>query len=223
MKLKNHTIITLLLLLVWVGCISPPEDFPTVPQIDFNDLEFVPTSGSDSLIITLDFRDAEGDLGLNATDIYPPFNELIYLTDDAGQFITYSERPEDAPDFNNRDWVIFPLINNQEIKDTIWVKENEDYYNILVKFFIKRGGNYSEFNWSDPPYFTTFNGRFPRMLDEEQERAIEGEIRYSMLSLGWNSVFRNDTLKLEIKVKDRALNESNIVSTPDFTLSQITR
>lgn len=223
MKLKNHTIITLLLLLIWVGCISPPEDFPTVPQIDFNDLEFVPTSGSDSLIITLDFRDAEGDLGLNATDIYPPFNELIYLTDDAGQFITYSERPEDAPDFNNRDWVIFPLINNQEIKDTIWVKENEDYYNILVKFFIKRGGNYSEFNWSDPPYFTTFNGRFPRMLDEEQERAIEGEIRYSMLSLGWNSVFRNDTLKLEIKVKDRALNESNIVSTPDFTLSQITR
>jgi hypothetical protein len=223
MKLKNHTIITLLLLLVWVGCISPPEDFPTVPQIDFNDLEFVQTSGSDSLIITLDFRDAEGDLGLNATDIYPPFNELIYLTDDAGQFITYSERPEDAPDFNNRDWVIFPLINNQEIKDTIWVKENEDYYNILVKFFIKRGGNYSEFNWSDPPYFTTFNGRFPRMLDEEQERAIEGEIRYSMLSLGWNSVFRNDTLKLEIKVKDRALNESNIVSTPDFTLSQITR
>ncbi|MDO6438389.1 hypothetical protein Q4534_13290 [Cyclobacterium sp. 1_MG-2023] len=223
MKLKNHTIITLLLLSVWVGCISPPEDFPTVPQIDFNNLEFVQTSGSDSLIITLDFRDAEGDLGLNATDIYPPFNELTYITDDAGQFITYSERPEDAPDFNNRDWVIFPLINNQEIKDTLWVAENEDYYNILVKFFIKRGGNYTEFNWSDPPYFTTFNGRFPRMLEEEQQRAIEGEIRYSMLSLGWNSVFRNDTLKLEIKVKDRALNESNVVSTPDFTLSQIER
>ena len=44
-----------------------------------------------------------------------------------------------------------------------------------------------------------------------------------MLSLGWNSVFRNDTLKLEIKVKDRALNESNVVTTPDFTLSQIER
>lgn len=223
MKLKNHTIITLLLLSVWVGCISPPDNFPTVPQIDFNNLEFVQTSGSDSLIITLDFRDAEGDLGLNAKDIFPPFNELNYFTNDAGEFITYGERPDDAPDFNNRDWVIFPLINNQEIKDTLWVSENEDYYNILVKFFIKRGGNYTEFNWSDPPYYTTFNGRFPRMLEEDQSRAIEGKIRYAMLSLGWNSIFRNDTIKLELKIKDRALNESNVVSTPDFTLSQIER
>lgn len=223
MKLKNSIFVALLLLSVWVGCISPPENFPTVPQIDFNNLEFVQAPGADSLIITIDFRDAEGDLGLNAKDIFPPFNELNYITDDAGQYITYSQRPDDAPDFNNRDWVIFPLINNQEIRDTLWVSENQDYYNILVKFFVKRGGNYTEFNWSDPPYFTTFNGRFPRMLENEQTRAIEGKIRYSMLSLGWNSIFRNDTLRLELRVKDRALNESNMVTTPDFTLSQIER
>ena len=61
------------------------------------------------------------------------------------------------------------------------------------------------------------------MLEEDQSRAIEGKIRYAMLSLGWNSIFRNDTIKLELKIKDRALNESNVVSTPDFTLSQIER
>jgi hypothetical protein len=223
MKLKNSIFVAFILLSVWIGCISPPEDFPTEPQIDFSNLEFVQAPGADSLIVTLDFRDAEGDLGLNAKDISPPFNELNYITNDAGQFITYSERPDDAPDFNNRDWVIFPLINNQEIRDTLWVSENPDYYNILVKFFVKRGGSYNEFNWSDPPYFTTFNGRFPRLLENEQTRAIEGKIRYSMLSLGWNSIFRNDTLRLELMVKDRALNESNTVTSPDFTLSQIER
>ncbi|MBD3630079.1 MULTISPECIES: hypothetical protein [Cyclobacterium] len=223
MKLKNHYIIVLIILSVWGGCISPPDDFPTIPDISFNNMEFVQASGADSLIITLNFRDAEGDLGLNARDLFPPFNELNYLTDDEGNFITYSNRPDDAPSFNNRDWVIFPLINNVEIEDTLWVSENEDYYNIFVKFFIKRGGNYTEFKWSDPPYFTTFNGRFPRMLEEERGRAIEGNIRYSMLSLGWNSIFRTDTLRLELQVQDRALNRSNVVTTPDFTLAQIER
>ncbi|SHN17159.1 hypothetical protein SAMN04488057_10938 [Cyclobacterium lianum] len=223
MKLKNHSVIILLILSVWVGCISPPDDFPTVPDIRFNDMEFVQAPGADSLIVTINFRDAEGDLGLNARDLSPPFNELNYLTDEQGNYITYSNRPEDAPSFNNRDWVIFPLINNVEIQDTLWVSENEDYYNIFVKFFIKRGGSYTEFNWSDPPYFTTFNGRFPRMLEEERTRAIEGQIRYSMLSLGWNSIFRTDTIRLELQVQDRALNRSNVVSSPDFTLSQIAR
>ncbi|HLU88692.1 MAG TPA: hypothetical protein VKZ51_02595, partial [Cyclobacteriaceae bacterium] len=65
--------------------------------------------------------------------------------------------------------------------------------------------------------------RFPRILDEERERAIEGTIRYSMLSLGWNSIFRNDTVKIEVQIQDRALNKSNIVASPDFTLSQISR
>jgi len=223
MKLKNNIHYLLLILAAGMGCISPPEDFPTVPQIEFSSMEFVQTPGADSLILSIQFRDAEGDLGLNARDIFPPFNELNYITDAGGNFITYSNRPEDAPDFNNRDWVIFPLINNVEIPDTLWVSENPDHYNIFVDFFIKRGGNYTEFDWSAPPFFTTFDGRFPRMLEEERPRSIEGQIRYSMLSLGWNNIFRTDTVRLEIQIQDRALNRSNVVTSPDFTLSQIER
>ncbi|MEX2511893.1 MAG: hypothetical protein WD398_03215 [Cyclobacteriaceae bacterium] len=222
MKVKNH-IFPLILILSGMACVSPPEDFPSVPSVSFEDLEFVQTANADSLIVTINFRDAEGDLGLNAKDIFPPFNELNYLTDDSGNYITYGNRPEDAPDFNNRDWIIFPLINNVEVKDTLWVLENPDYYNIFIKFFVKRSGEYTEFKWSDPPYYTTFNGRFPRILEDERDRSIEGKIRYSMLSLGWNSIFRTDTIRIDVQVQDRALNRSNLVSSPDFTLSQVER
>ncbi|MEX2564964.1 MAG: hypothetical protein WD431_03380 [Cyclobacteriaceae bacterium] len=222
MKVKNHIFPLILILIGW-ACVSPPEDFPSVPSVSFDDLEFVQTTNADSLIVSINFRDAEGDLGLNARDIFPPFNELHYLTDNSGNYITYGNRPEDAPDFNNRDWIIFPLINNVEVRDTLWVQENPDYYNIFIKFFVKRSGEYTEFKWSDPPYYTTFNGRFPRIIEDERDRAIEGEIRYSMLSLGWNSIFRTDTIRIDVQIQDRALNRSNFVSSPDFTLSQVER
>lgn len=222
MKIVNK-IVLLLILSLGFSCISPPENFPTIPEISFNNLEFVETNNADSLIVTLNFRDAEGDLGLNPRDINPPFAELIYPTDENGQLITYGNRPSEAPLFNNRDYIIRPLINNIRINDTIWVQSNPDHYNIFITFYIKRSGTYTEFNWSDPPYFTTFNGRFPRILADDRDRAIEGNIRYGMLSLGWNSIFRNDTIRLDLQIQDRQLNRSNLVSTPDFTLAQIRR
>lgn len=222
MKVIKVSCILLLLVAVY-ACITPPEGFPSIPEISFNNLEYVTTNDADSLIVTINFKDKEGDLGLNPRDIDPPFNELIYPRDQNGQLITYRNRPPGAPTFNNRDWIISPLINNVRVNDTIWVQENPDYYNIFVKFFIKRSGQYTEFDWSAPPYFTTFNGRFPRILTDDRERAIEGQIRYAMLSLGWNSIFRNDTIRLEIQVQDRQLQRSDAVTTPDFTLSQIQR
>jgi hypothetical protein len=44
-----------------------------------------------------------------------------------------------------------------------------------------------------------------------------------MLSSGWESIFRNDTLRIDVEIQDRALNRSNQVSSPDVTLRQITR
>jgi hypothetical protein len=221
MKVKRYTCILLFAALVVVGCVSPPDDFPTVPQINFNNLEYIETNTADSLVVSLDFRDAEGDLGLNPREVDPPFHPLDYQYNDQGELITYGNRPSEAPVFNNRDWIINPLINNVEVRDTIWVKVNPDQYNIFIKFFIKRGGEYTEYDFSGPPFYSTFNGRFPRILTEERPRAIEGTIKYSMLSLGWNSIFRNDTLKIDVQIQDRNLNKSNVVSSPDFTLSQI--
>lgn len=223
MRIKNYSGLMLVTALSWSSCISPPDNFPSVPEIEFSTIEYVQTTAQDSLIVSVDFKDAEGDLGLSPTDINPPFNPLIYKRDAAGNLITYSNRPPEAPSYNPIDWVVDPIINNTVVKDTVWVEQNEDQYNIFVKFYIKRNGQFTEFKWQDPPFFTTFNGRFPRILTTEEGQSVEGNIKYRMLSSGWESIFRNDTLRIDVEIQDRALNRSNQVSSPEITLRQITR
>lgn len=205
------------------SCLAPPDNFPSTPEISFKDLNFSPTEGSDSLILTINFKDAEGDLGLNPSDINPPFNAVTYKRDQAGSLIVYSKRPPEAPSFNPIDWVINPIINNAVVRDTVWVEQNEDHNNIFVRFFIKKKGVYTEFRWQDPPFFTTFNGRFPRIINGSETLPVEGNIKYAMLSFGWSSIFRNDTLRIDVEIQDRALNRSNVASSAEVTLNQIKR
>lgn len=205
------------------ACVSPPDNFPTVPEISFEDMRFVNTAGSDSLIVSLRFKDAEGDLGLNPTDIDPPFQPLNFRRNAAGSLITYGNRPPEAPLFNPIDWVINPLVNSTVVRDTVWVEQNPDHNNIFVKFFIKRNGVYTEFKWEEAPFFTTFNGRFPRIFNSSGSQPVEGTIQYAMLSFGWQSIFRTDTIRIDLQIQDRALNKSNVVSSPDVTLNQISR
>ena len=151
MRIKNYSGFMFVVGLGWTSCISPPDNFPTKPEIEFSTIEYVRTSGQDSLIISVDFKDAEGDLGLSSTDINAPFNPLIYKRDAAGNLVTYSRRPANAPSYNPIDWVIDPIINNTLVKDTVWVEQNPNHYNIFVRFFIKRNGKYREWRWQDPP------------------------------------------------------------------------
>lgn len=222
MRFKNYSGIFFLAIASF-SCVNSPDNFPSTPEIGFSTIEFVPTAGPDSLIISLNFKDAEGDLGLGATEINPPFNAVDYQRNNVGELITYSTRPPEAPSYNPIDWVVDPIINNATVKDTIWVVQNPNQYNIFVKFFIKRSGQYTEFKWQDPPFFTTFNGRFPRILNNDETQAIEGNIKYAMLSSGWESIFRTDTLRIEVQIQDRDLNRSNEVTSPDVTLKNITR
>lgn len=222
MRLKSYLGI-FFFLVVLSSCINPPDNFPSVPKITFESLEYVPTSGSDSLIIGIDFQDAEGDLGLSATDDDPPFQDVDFLRNASGDLITYSTRPPDAPTYNPIDWLVDPIVNNQEVKDTILVRQNPNQFNIFVRFYIKRDGQFTEYRWEDPPFYTTFNGRFPRVITSGMGQAVEGNIKYSMLSLGWEAIFRNDTIRIDVAIQDRALNRSNEVSSLEVTLRQITR
>ena len=223
MRFKNYSGLILVAAIGGTSCISPPENFSSVPQIEFSTIEYVQTAGQDSLNISVDFKDAEGDLGLSATDLNPPFNPLFYKRDVSGNLISYSNRPPEAPSYNPIDWAVDPIVNNVEVKDTIWVEVNEDQYNIFVQFYVKRNGQFTEFKWQDPPFYTTFNGRFPRILTSEDGQSVEGNIKYRMLSSGWESIFRTDTLRIDVEIQDRALNRSNKVSSPEVTLRQITR
>lgn len=217
--IKYPVIISLISILG--SCIAPPDNFPSVPEISFKDIRFVPTDGSDSLIVSVDFKDAEGDLGLNPTDINSPFQPVDFIRDNSGRLIVYSTRPPEAPSFNPIDWEINPIVNNERVMDTVWVRQNPNHNNIFIRFFIKRNGIFQEFKWEAPPFFTTFNGRFPRIVNGIEEQPVEGTIEYAMMSFGWSSIFRNDTIRIEIEIQDRALNRSNMTASPEVTLNQI--
>ncbi|AZQ64452.1 hypothetical protein EI427_20230 [Flammeovirga pectinis] len=62
-----------------------------------------------------------------------------------------------------------------------------------------------------------FNGRFPRLNDSGRERPLEGELRYGIV-LYYDGVLQSplnkgDSIKFTINIADRALNESNEITT----------
>jgi hypothetical protein len=53
-------------------------------------------------------------------------------------------------------------------------------------------------------------------------RPLTGELQYGFIS-SFRLQFRFNTIKLRIYIKDRALNESNIIETEPFNISDIVR
>ncbi|MBL0739607.1 hypothetical protein [Chryseolinea lacunae] len=63
------------------ACFSPP-DLPIAPQITYEgDIYFVKGQGvQDSLVVTINFKDGDGDLGLSSSAIGSPYNDInLYL------------------------------------------------------------------------------------------------------------------------------------------------
>jgi len=103
-----------------------------------------------------------------------------------------------------------------QIRDTLYFTPNPNHYNIKVEFLVKdSGGGFNLFDWQKE-FCTTFDGRFPVFSDKQS--SIDGTLKYSMTSFGFTSLFSIKTLKLRISIKDRALNQSNVIETPEFTL-----
>jgi hypothetical protein len=87
--LKGLAIVSITLVLG--SCFDPPE-FPNVPQIEFESIQFKrgthSTTGStpDSLKLTLSFKDGDGDLGIDPADpkyLSAPFNNLTFYQTNA--------------------------------------------------------------------------------------------------------------------------------------------
>jgi hypothetical protein len=237
MYLKGTLLLGLLIILV-SACFNAPE-FPNEPSITFNDIIFkhgATDLDPDSLILTLNFQDGDGDLGLRAdgTDTEPPYNDLWFFRNvnypiGIDSAVKYSDRF--TPEYDTLPPYEFPYkcVNYTLAEnDTFYVQANEFHNNIYVDFFVKKNGIYTEFDFLalfEPECNPlTFNGRYPVLNEPDPGRArpLEGKLKYSMESAGWELIFRQDTMKLDIYIYDRALNKSNLISTPDFVLKNIT-
>ncbi|NJN42589.1 MAG: hypothetical protein HC811_10540 [Flammeovirgaceae bacterium] len=179
--------------LVWIvflgllghSCFDPPE-FPLTPSIEFDDIYFVEVgtaSDKDSLVVSIKFKDGDGNLGLDPSEIFFPYNNRTYYSY-LGDTINYELKrtvpeldsllPDFVTPYNCTNWEV--IMDGQTVVDTLYFELNPNYYNFFVDFLIKNNdGTFTEFDWQTafiyPNCGITFDGRFP-ILSKDLSHAI---------------------------------------------------
>lgn len=131
MKLAKGAVF-LFLMIALDSCFNPPE-FPIEPEIDFQSIEFKKGgSNADSLILTITFKDGDGDLGIDEDIPFfssYPYHPINYFLAKDGQLLTISTiKPfEDIPP-------IFKVDNNQSGKLVSVRTRNEPGYGALPDY-----------------------------------------------------------------------------------------
>lgn len=222
------------------SCFDPPE-YAFQPQIEFESIEFKEygsgfDSEPDSLILKISFQDGDGDLGLDPSELGCVsdnicFNNKFYFIKQDGTPVTYRDKrtnpnfsslPDFVKPYNCINWEVRTLSSGGPV-DTLYFEINPDHYNIEVDFLVKNptNGTFEEFDWTKefnyPNCGISFDGRFPILFKDRPGSPLEGTIKYGMGSLGFKALFSIKTLKLRVLIKDRALNQSNVIETPEFT------
>ncbi len=169
MKLLSKILLFAIIISTFFLC-KRKEEFPDIPEIEFISFQKVPY---DSLrgIITISYKDGNGDIGLASSDTFPPFNP-----------------------------------------------ESKYYYNFLITYYELQNAKLTEvpivvYNPQTQEFDTlSLSARVPILTPKGKVKAIEGLIRDTIFIYNPYSTF--DTIKFDITLVDRALNESNHVSTP---------
>ena len=88
MKLIKGLGLLSFLTIISVSCFDPPE-FPPVPQIEFEDIQFIggQPGDFDTLNLIIRFKDGDGNLGFNESsqDISDPFHDVVFYQENNGQ------------------------------------------------------------------------------------------------------------------------------------------
>lgn len=150
-------------LAILTGCFDK-DIFPDTPKITFEEIKFLDTPSTDSLVLTFSFEDGDGDVGLDdGPDLLLPYQIYDVIVDSDDSLLTISSEPDrinpplfKAPvviDENDGEisYVYFPdskslfsdidnrpaySCDSYEIieSDTFYIARNEFYYNFHVEF-----------------------------------------------------------------------------------------
>ncbi len=202
----KYTILLLAIPILFFGCKRPP-DYPDIPEITFESIEYIEADGMNSFFDTIRlavyFQDGDGDLGLNADQIDDPYNPYNVELDINGDSIRFGD--PGATSFNFYDYEVVG-------SDSFKVERNPHFFNFLVEFYEETSPGTFEHkdyrNWCiNNNVCIPFHGRFEPLSEGSKTEPLEGTISYSMLS----SQFPKGNVKFKIKIFDRSLNESNTV------------
>ncbi len=96
------------------SCFDPPE-YPDSPEISFKSVSFVKggtqsngIKAADTIVLMLNFKDGDGDVGVSSEETGPPFNDRWYYTTSPLQ--PDGSYYDDCTSYNNRCWFINPTI-----------------------------------------------------------------------------------------------------------------
>ncbi|HEY9487315.1 MAG TPA: hypothetical protein VIQ51_03240, partial [Chryseosolibacter sp.] len=87
MKLIKGLGLLSFLAIITGSCFDPPE-FPVVPQIVFDRVEFINStdpSDFDTINLYIKFKDGNGDLGFNSDDLSDPFHSANFYQENNGE------------------------------------------------------------------------------------------------------------------------------------------
>ena len=237
-----------ILTFIIIGC-DNNIDISEIPFISHESISFKKSQDNivqDSLILTINFTDGDGDLGLSNEEIYYPYHPYNAIIDENLNWITIGSKEitpplyvyepngllslysneDNRPSFNCENYIIDTISSSTEL-DTFYIQKNENNKNIYVEFYKKVGNDFELIDWKkifDEEYGCgiDFNSRFPPLNIGNSSQLLNGKLRYGMVSYGFDMVLKNDIFKLKVYIKDRALNQSNIIETPEVTLEEIT-
>ncbi|MDF9798006.1 hypothetical protein OKW21_003269 [Catalinimonas alkaloidigena] len=113
-------------------------------------------------------------------------------------------------------------MGQEVINDTIQVSFNPYYYYYFeVTVFRRDEGKFTAYDWRKERCTAPLGGRVsPLKEDLTNGKPLEGVLQYGFKPAEIQSFFRNDTVKLAVMIRDRALNESNSILSRAFTLQE---
>lgn len=207
---------------VVAGCFSPPE-FDVKPTISLLGYEIYAISEfEDSVVINIEFEDGDGDLGLRGDENFPPYHPYTAFQHPDGGLIKFGDS-DTLPDYT---CFFYETILNEDDSagntvDTIYVQRNPNRFNYTVDILEQKFGeeDFELFVFGDPfGCLSPFYARFGPLNTEgfENERPLKGELQIRVPNASIRLLFRNSNIKFRIRIKDRALNSSNIIETEAF-------
>lgn len=134
------------------------ESYPLEPIIAFNSFQIY----KDSAVLSLDFTDGDGDIGLTSSDVSKPYDSNLFLT-----------------------------------------------------YYEKQKGVFKKIDLPLP-----FNYRIPIINKSSKEKSLKGTISVNITPTFYNPFSKFDTLRFDVNIKDRTLNLSNTISTPEVVRPQ---
>jgi hypothetical protein len=259
----RSTILSALVVLVIVGldgCFTAPT-YPTSPRIqlleDRDSFYFLKNTGNDldEFVVSLNFQDGDGDLGLASNETDPKYKDQYFFFIASSGQITTVEKIEESnvsykfkrqnprynlPSYNCTSWEIAEFKNKDNVmfKDTIYTELNPNRFNILIDYYTKKTTNPSDTSYTKFDIFKRYEelslgcpdgtlggGRFPVLASDLGKAApLDGKLVYRIRSFGLDIIFNsNTTMKIRVRIEDRAFNKSNQVESKPFTLTGIRR